>query len=68
MSTPALTVERLATLLREAEAAHGAYERQLGHRDEDWPTWYARHMLGPLQRLLAGGNEADVAAPSNSAF
>ena len=67
MSAPALTVERLATLLREAEAAHGAYERQLGHRDEDWPTWYARHMLGPLQQLLAGGTETAVAAPGNVA-
>ena len=67
MSTPALTVERLAMLLREAEVAHGAYERQLGHRDEDWPTWYARHMLGPLQQLLAGGTETAVVAPGNVA-
>jgi hypothetical protein len=53
MSTPGtLTVESLAALLREAEAAHGEYERQLGRRDEDWPTWYARHMLAPLQRML----------------
>ena len=51
----ALTVDRLAAVLREAEAAHGAYERQLGHRDEDWPTWYARYMLEPLRRMLAGG-------------
>jgi hypothetical protein len=48
-----LTVEVLARLLHEAEQAHGAYERQLGRRDEDWPTWYARYMLGPLQQLLA---------------
>jgi hypothetical protein len=48
-----LTVERLAALLREAEAAHGAYEHQLGHPDEDWPTWYARYMLEPLRRMLA---------------
>jgi hypothetical protein len=55
MKTPVgLTVEGLATLLREAEAAHGAYERRLGHRDEDWSTWYACSMLGPLRRLLAG--------------
>lgn len=50
MSPPAgLTVESLAALLRETEAAHGAYERQLGHRDDDWPTWYARYMLERLQ-------------------
>jgi hypothetical protein len=39
-------------LRREAEAVHGAYESKLGHRDEDWPTWYARFMLEPLQRML----------------
>ena len=44
---PMLSVETLAQLLREAEQAHGAYERQLGRRDDDWPTWYARHLLGP---------------------
>jgi len=54
MSTPAgLTVERLAALLREAEAAHGAYERQLGHRDDDWPTWYARYLLERLPASAA---------------
>jgi hypothetical protein len=59
-----LTVETLAQLLREAEQAHGAYERQLGRRDDDWPTWYARHMLGPLQQLLAGGSRTtEPAAP-----
>jgi hypothetical protein len=47
-----LSVETLAALLREAEAAHGAYESKLGHRDEDWPTWYARSMLEPLRRML----------------
>ena len=30
-----LSVETLAALLREAEAAHGEYESQLGRRDED---------------------------------
>jgi hypothetical protein len=67
---PLLSVETLAQLLREAEQAHGAYERQLGRRDDDWPTWYARHMLGPLQQLLAGGDattETDAAAPAAGA-
>src|SRR5262245_58943467 len=31
----------LAAALRRAEAAHGVHEKQLGHRDEDWPSWYA---------------------------
>jgi len=43
-----LTVEGRAAPLREAAAAHGAYERQLGLRDEDWPTWYARAYLSAL--------------------
>jgi hypothetical protein len=40
-----LTQEELADLLREAEKAHGEYERTLGQRDEDWPTWYAGYIL-----------------------
>ena len=63
---PMLTPEALAQLLREAEQAHGAHERQLGHRDEDWPSWYARHMLGPLQQLLAGDQTAETAAAPTS--
>ncbi|ACP21711.1 putative glyoxalase protein (plasmid) [Sinorhizobium fredii NGR234] len=35
----------LASAFRRAEAAHGDYEKQLGHRDEDWPTWYADYMV-----------------------
>jgi hypothetical protein len=44
-----VTVEELADLLRQAEAAHGAYETKLGRRDDDWPTWYARFILEKLQ-------------------
>jgi hypothetical protein len=44
-----LTVNELATLLQEAERAHGDYERELGHRDEDWPSWYARFILDRLR-------------------
>lgn len=40
-----IAVEQLAKLLRDAEAAHGEYETQLGHRDDDWPTWYAQYIL-----------------------
>ena len=44
-----LTAEQLAALLREAEKAHGEYERTLGHRDDDWPTWYAAYIVKRLQ-------------------
>jgi hypothetical protein len=44
-----LTRERLAALLREAEQAHGEYERELGRRDEDWPAWYADYVLRALE-------------------
>lgn len=40
-----MTVEQLASLLREAEAAHGEFEKTLGHRDENWPQWYADYVL-----------------------
>jgi hypothetical protein len=46
-----LTSERLAELLRAAERAHGAYEQELGARDEDWPAWYSKYILD----RLAGG-------------
>ncbi len=51
-----LTKEQLAALLREAEQAHGAYERTLGHRDDNWPDWYAAYML---DRLHGGQQEQD---------
>jgi len=41
-------VERLADMLREAERAHGVYEQRVGRRDEDWPAWYARHIIDRL--------------------
>jgi hypothetical protein len=47
-----ITAEQLADLLREAERAHGEYESELGHRDEDWPTWYAQYMLPRLREAL----------------
>jgi hypothetical protein len=48
MDTSGLTKERLAELLREAERAHAEFERDLGHRDEDWPAWYAGYILEQL--------------------
>ncbi len=41
-------VERLAEILREAEHAHGVYERHLGRTDANWPSWYARHIIDRL--------------------
>jgi catechol 2,3-dioxygenase-like lactoylglutathione lyase family enzyme len=35
----------LANAMRRAEAAHGKHEQQLGHRDENWPDWYAEFMI-----------------------
>ncbi len=41
-------VDRLADMLREAENAHGIYEKRLGRADADWPRWYARHIIDRL--------------------
>ena len=36
----------LASAMRRASAAHGEHEkRQGGQRDENWPDWYAEHMV-----------------------
>ena len=35
----------LASAMRRAEAAHGEHEKRLGHRDEEWPEWYAEYMV-----------------------
>jgi hypothetical protein len=43
-----ITREELAELLNETERAHGEYEKELGRRDEDWPTWYAGYILDKL--------------------
>lgn len=40
--------QRLAVLLREAEKAHGDFEKSLGHRDDDWPDWYAAYIAERL--------------------
>ena len=37
--------DRLRTLLRVAESAHAAYERERGEPDDDWPTWYAAFIV-----------------------
>jgi hypothetical protein len=48
METQGLTKDRLEQLLRDAEQAHGAYEVTLGHRDENWPAWYADYIMRRL--------------------
>ncbi|TMA24698.1 MAG: glyoxalase [Deltaproteobacteria bacterium] len=35
----------LAKALRRAAAAHGEHEKRTGQRDENWPDWYAEHMV-----------------------
>jgi hypothetical protein len=50
-------VDRLAEMLREAEKAHGVYESRLGHRDEDWPHWYARHIVDRLNETEESRSE-----------
>jgi hypothetical protein len=29
---------------RRVAAAHGVHEEEIGHADEDWPTWYAEYL------------------------
>jgi hypothetical protein len=53
----------VAALLREAEAAHGEYETTVlsGVYDEDWPRWYATHLLDHgLAEHLPGEGSLDV--------
>ena len=49
-----LTMERLAELLRNAEKAHAENERDLGERDEDWPSWYAGYIVARLAETEEG--------------
>jgi hypothetical protein len=44
-----LTTEQLTQLLRAAEQAHAEYEKQLGQRDADWPSWYAEFIVRKLR-------------------
>ena len=45
MEPTAFTVDDLARLLREAEVAHGEFERSAGHVDANWPDWYAAYIF-----------------------
>jgi hypothetical protein len=49
MSDLQVTKDELAELLKAAERAHGEYERELGRRDDDWPSWYAGFILDRLR-------------------
>ena len=40
--------EELVKLLKEAEKAHGEYEKSLGRRDDNWPEWYANWIIEKL--------------------
>lgn len=44
-----VTVDELASLLKSAESAHADFEKTLGRRDDDWPTWYAKYILDSLE-------------------
>lgn len=44
-ATTFATANDLASAFRRAEQAHGEHEARLGHRDEDWPDWYAAYMV-----------------------
>ena len=35
----------LATAMRRASVAHGEHEQHTGGYDENWPDWYAEHMV-----------------------
>jgi len=53
----------VASLLREAETAHGAYETSAlgGVFDADWPAWYAAYLLDHgLGEHLPGAENLDV--------
>jgi catechol 2,3-dioxygenase-like lactoylglutathione lyase family enzyme len=39
------SVDELQRALERAAAAHGEHEARLGARDEEWPAWYAAHMV-----------------------
>ncbi|HEY1778532.1 MAG TPA: VOC family protein [Solirubrobacteraceae bacterium] len=44
-TTAFASAAKLASALRRAEAAHAEHENRTGVRDEDWPDWYAAHIV-----------------------
>jgi hypothetical protein len=51
-----LTNEELTRLLREAEEAHGQYEKEElgGERDAEWAPWYAEFIVNALRERSEG--------------
>lgn len=45
-----LNVNKLEQLLKEAKQAHAEYEKKTGKKDENWPRWYAQHIIKRLQK------------------
>lgn len=45
-----LTKDNLDQLLREAEKAHGEFEKASGKRDENWPAWYAEFIINKIKQ------------------
>jgi len=39
------SADDLQHALERAAAAHGKHEEAIGHRDDDWPVWYAAYMV-----------------------
>ena len=56
MALADLTKEELTRLLREAEKAHGQYEKELGERHADWAPWYADYIVERLRERDEGGS------------
>ena len=56
MALADLTKEELTRLLREAEEAHGEYEKEElgGERDADWAPWYAEFIVNALRERAEG--------------
>src|SRR4051812_21120444 len=38
------SVAEVEQALRDAAAAHGRHEEEIGHADAEWPVWYAAYM------------------------
>ncbi|HEX5229069.1 MAG TPA: VOC family protein [Bryobacteraceae bacterium] len=45
--------------LKNASAAHGVHEKEIGKPDPDWPQWYAGHMT---RALLSAGHHLSRAS------
>jgi catechol 2,3-dioxygenase-like lactoylglutathione lyase family enzyme len=49
------SVAGLADALRRASEAHGRHEKELGHSDPDWPSWYAQYLADEAAGRDANG-------------